>query len=87
MTAWSPHPHTRPRRVRATSTTMEKNVLQSIAGITIYPLISFVIFFLFFLALLVYVLVANRQHISTMSQLPLSDDGTQQAHLDPNASC
>ena len=53
---------------------MEKNVLQSITGIAIYPLISFAIFFLFFLALLVYVLVVNRQHISAMSMLPLLDD-------------
>ncbi|TPG58447.1 hypothetical protein [Hymenobacter nivis] len=53
---------------------MEKNVLQSIAGITIYPLISFGIFFLFFTALLVYVLVANKQHLRTMSQLPLASD-------------
>jgi hypothetical protein len=53
---------------------MEKNVLQSIAGITIYPLISFGIFFLFFTALLVYVLVANKQHLHTMSQLPLASD-------------
>ena len=56
---------------------MEKNVLQSITGITIYPLISFAIFFLFFIALMVYVLVVNRQHISAMSQLPLLD-GTEE---------
>ncbi|SFP89251.1 hypothetical protein [Hymenobacter arizonensis] len=53
---------------------MYKEVLQSITGISIYPLISFVIFFLFFLALLVYVLVANRQHINAMSMLPLLED-------------
>ena len=53
---------------------MEKNVLQSITGIAIYPLISFVIFFLFFLALLVYVLVVNRQHIHAMSMLPLENE-------------
>ncbi|MDJ0367653.1 hypothetical protein QMK33_21105 [Hymenobacter sp. H14-R3] len=58
---------------------MEKNVLQSIAGITIYPLISFVIFFLFFAALLVYVLVANKQHLSTMSQLPLAGEDEAEA--------
>ena len=34
---------------------MYKNVLQAIAGIEIYPMISFAIFFLFFLGLLVYV--------------------------------
>ncbi|RYU81535.1 hypothetical protein [Hymenobacter persicinus] len=53
---------------------MDKNVLQSIAGIEIYPLISFVIFFLFFLALLGYVALANRQHLRAMSELPLTAD-------------
>ncbi|GAA4054712.1 hypothetical protein GCM10022409_47250 [Hymenobacter glaciei] len=53
---------------------MYKEVLQSITGIAIYPLISFVIFFLFFVALLGYVLVVNRQHISAMSMLPLLDN-------------
>ena len=53
---------------------MDKNVLQSIAGVQIYPLISFAIFFLFFLGLLVYVVVANRQHLHSMSELPLLDD-------------
>ena len=67
---------------------MEKNVLQSIAGIAVYPLISFAIFFLFFLSLLVYVLVANRQHLHTMSALPLQDDDeTQAIHPAPDASC
>ena len=55
---------------------MDKNVLQSIAGVEIYPLISFAIFFLFFLGLLVYVLLSNRQHLRTMSELPLLDDET-----------
>ncbi|MCR5889705.1 hypothetical protein LRS06_18385 [Hymenobacter sp. J193] len=68
---------------------MHKNVLQSIAGIEIYPLISFVIFFLFFLGLLVYVAVANRQHISTMSQLPLAPDHDEPLnhHLNHDVLC
>ena len=53
---------------------MEKNVLQSIAGIEIYPLVSFVIFLLFFLGLLLYVVLANRQHLQTMSEMPLLTD-------------
>lgn len=53
---------------------MDKNVLQSIAGVEIYPLISLGIFGIFFLALLVYVLLSNRQHIDAMSQLPLRDN-------------
>ncbi|MET4108321.1 hypothetical protein [Hymenobacter sp. UYP22] len=56
---------------------MEKKVLQSIAGIEIYPLISLAIFFFFFLGLLVYVLKTNRQHLHAMSHLPLlSEDET-----------
>ncbi|RPD48315.1 hypothetical protein DNI29_06715 [Hymenobacter sediminis] len=53
---------------------MEKKVLQSIAGIEIYPLISLAIFFLFFLGLLVYVLKTNRQHLHAMSHLPLGQE-------------
>jgi hypothetical protein len=67
---------------------MYKQVLQSIAGIEIYPLISFGIFFLFFLGLLVYVVVAKRQHLDAMSKLPLlSDDEARQAHLEHDVVC
>lgn len=67
---------------------MYKNVLQSIAGIEIYPLISFGIFFLFFLGLLVWVVAANRQHLHTMSQMPLlGDDETPATHPAPDALC
>ncbi|MFC7666959.1 hypothetical protein ACFQT0_05640 [Hymenobacter humi] len=67
---------------------MYKQVLQSITGIEIYPLISFAIFFLFFLGLLVYVVVANRQHLHAMSQLPLlSDEATERATLDRDVIC
>lgn len=70
---------------------MDKKVLQSIAGVEIYPIISFVIFFLFFLGLLVYVVRANRQYLHTMSHLPLLAEGEEAAaltaHLDSPASC
>ena len=67
---------------------MDKNVLQSIAGVEIYPLISFAIFFLFFLGLLVYVLLSNRQHLRTMSELPLLDhETTPQTHLEADGLC
>ncbi|WP_460615395.1 hypothetical protein [Hymenobacter seoulensis] len=55
---------------------MDKNVLRSIAGIEIYPLISFAIFFFFFLALLLYVAVASRQHLHAMSCLPLGEEAS-----------
>ncbi|SDY48251.1 hypothetical protein [Hymenobacter psychrophilus] len=58
---------------------MHKEVLRSIAGIEIYPLISFGIFFLFFLGLIVYVFIANRQHLHEMSQMPLRPDAADAA--------
>ncbi|CAN5800999.1 hypothetical protein BH24BAC1_BH24BAC1_41820 [soil metagenome] len=56
---------------------MYKNILQSIAGIEIFPLISFAIFFGFFVCLLVYVVVADKKYLSQMSHLPLlsEDEG------------
>jgi hypothetical protein len=53
---------------------MYKNIMQSIAGIEIYPLISFGIFFVFFLCLLAYVVFSDKNHLSQMSQLPLHTD-------------
>ncbi|UOQ96481.1 cbb3-type cytochrome c oxidase subunit 3 [Hymenobacter sp. 5317J-9] len=67
---------------------MDKNVLQSIAGVEIYPIISLVIFGLFFLGLLVYVLLSNRRHIDAMSQLPLLDDeATFKSNLNHDVIC
>ncbi|MBJ6111612.1 hypothetical protein JAO73_21500 [Hymenobacter sp. BT523] len=67
---------------------MDKNVLQSIAGVEIYPIISLAIFGLFFLGLLVYVLLSSRQHIDAMSQLPLLDDeATLKATLNHDIIC
>lgn len=50
-----------------------KNYLESIAGINIYPLISLVIFFAFFLGLLIYVMKMDRKSIDKMKSVPLDD--------------
>ena len=47
------------------------NYLESITGIGIYPMISFMIFFLFFLAVSIYLLKAGRAHFDAVSQIPL----------------
>lgn len=52
---------------------MYKNVLQSIDHIAIWPVISFVIFFLFFLCLLWWVFSVKKDFIQRMSELPLND--------------
>ncbi|MCK7591873.1 CcoQ/FixQ family Cbb3-type cytochrome c oxidase assembly chaperone [Subsaxibacter sp. CAU 1640] len=48
-----------------------KNHMESIAGIEIYPLISLMIFFLFFVALFWWVITAEKDYIKTVSELPL----------------
>lgn len=51
-----------------------KQHLASISGIEIYPIISFVIFFLFFLTAAWLILKADKEHITKMSNLPLDID-------------
>ena len=53
---------------------MYKNVLQAIDGIEIYPIISFSIFFLFFLGLLVYVALLDKRHVQVMSSMACATD-------------
>jgi cbb3-type cytochrome oxidase subunit 3 len=50
---------------------MEKNVLQNIDNIAIWPVISFVIFFLFFIVLLWWVFTTDKKFIDTMKNLPI----------------
>ena len=57
---------------------MYKNVLQGIAGIDIYPVISFVIFFAFFLGLLLYVVLSDKNHFKAMADMPLLNENEPQ---------
>ena len=50
---------------------MYKNVLQSIDNIAIWPVISFVIFFLFFICLLWWVFTTDKNFIDKMKGLPI----------------
>lgn len=54
-----------------------KQHLSSIDGIETYPLISFVIFFSFFILLTVYVVSMRKSHVSEISRIPLEDGSTQ----------
>lgn len=54
---------------------MYKNVLQSIDNIAIWPVISFVIFFLFFVCLLWWVFATDKKFIDRMKNLP-NDNGS-----------
>ncbi len=47
------------------------NYLEKITGVSIYPLASFVIFGLFFLAVLIWVIRADKKTIHEISRIPL----------------
>jgi len=48
-----------------------KKYAETIDHVEIYPIISLVIFFLFFVTMLWYVCNINRQEVEQMKQLPL----------------
>ena len=48
------------------------NYLSSIAGVGIYPLISLLIFVVFFTAMGIWVFKVSKEHIREMEQIPLS---------------
>lgn len=50
-----------------------KNYMDSIDGIEIYPIISLLIFFLFFVGLFWWVITAKKDYIDTVSNLPLDN--------------
>lgn len=53
---------------------MYKQVLEQITNIEIYPVISLIIFFVFFLLVLGWILTLNKNYISKMENIPLEDD-------------
>jgi len=48
--------------------------LESVAGIGHYPLVSFLIFFFFFLAVTWYVITLDKKYIKEVSHYPVSDN-------------
>jgi hypothetical protein len=52
---------------------MYKNVLQTIENIEIWPIISLIIFFIFFLGVLIYIIRVDKNYIKRMKEMPLDD--------------
>jgi cbb3-type cytochrome oxidase subunit 3 len=48
--------------------------MDSIAGIELFPIITLIIFFTFFMGLFVWVFTYNKEKIKEMSEIPLSED-------------
>ncbi len=56
---------------------MYKNVLQSIDNIAIWPVISFVIFFVFFICLVWWAFSVDKKFIDRMKALPVDEPKNQ----------
>lgn len=54
-----------------------KNYMESITGIEIYPIISLLIFFTFFVILFWWVLSAKKDYINRVSNLPFDNNQNQ----------
>jgi cytochrome c oxidase cbb3-type subunit 4 len=55
-----------------------KNHMDSMDGIATYPMISLLIFFVFFSILFWWVFTASKEHIKEVSEIPLEDNQPKQ---------
>ena len=60
---------------------MFRQILQSAQNVEIWPMISLVIFFVFFVLLIIWVIKTDKKYIQKMKDLPLND-GTMNDHSD-----
>lgn len=60
---------------------MYKNILQSIDNVAIWPVVSFVIFFLFFIMLLWWTFTTDKKFIEKMRQLPMDENQSSTSNL------
>jgi len=51
-----------------------KHNMETIAGVAIYPILSLLIFFAFFIGLGIWVFSYKKEKINEMSQIPLNDN-------------
>lgn len=51
-----------------------KHHMETISGIEVYPVFSFIIFFLFFIACLLWVIKTDQKKLKEIAQLPLEKE-------------
>lgn len=51
-----------------------KHNMETIAGVGIYPILSLLIFFIFFVVLTVWVVCYGKEKIQELSRIPLNDN-------------
>jgi cytochrome c oxidase cbb3-type subunit IV len=59
--------------------TMFKHYFERIIGIEVYPIISLLLFVLFFLGLLIWVFKADKKYIHEMSNVPLNGSNEEES--------
>lgn len=50
-----------------------KHHMSEITGIELYPMISFVLFFSFFVGMIIWVYKTKKEHFNYLSNIPLDD--------------
>ncbi len=58
-----------------------KGYMESIEDVATYPMISLLIFFVFFVILFWWVFTASKEHIKEMSEMPLDNDNQQNLEI------
>jgi Fe2+ transport system protein B len=58
-----------------------KGYMETIDGVALYPIISLVIFFVFFVILFFWVFTASKEYIKEVSELPIDKDNQQNLEL------
>lgn len=58
-----------------------KGYMENIENVATYPMISLLIFFVFFVILFWWVFTASKAHIKEMSEMPLDTDNQQHLEL------
>ena len=53
---------------------MYKDILQSIEGISVYPIISLIVFVLFFVVILIWMIKVDKKYINKMENLPFENE-------------
>lgn len=53
---------------------MYKEILQSIEGVSVYPIISLVVFVLFFAVILIWMFKVDKSYIKKMENLPFEKE-------------
>lgn len=55
-----------------------KHHMETIGGIEIFPLISFLVFFAFFVAMIAWLVFSNKEEMNKVSHLPLENNPLEQ---------